>query len=89
LFDLYGPLDSPKTMLMETVDPTQWIWYIRMPSPIQEAAMSLGMDTWCIQHVCLSSDSWQSNDTISYKTQYLHFKQPHNNVFQWRLSIGL
>jgi hypothetical protein len=23
LFDLYGPLDSPKTMLMETVDPTQ------------------------------------------------------------------
>ena len=58
-------------MLAETVDPTQWIWYLGTPSPIQEAATSLGMNTKCIQHICLPSNSWHSNDTISYQTAIL------------------
>ena len=32
---------------------------------------ALGMDMKCIQHLCLPSDSWQSNDTISYQTAIL------------------
>ena len=58
-------------MLAETVDPTQWIWYLGTPSPIQEAAMSLGMNMKCIQHICLPSNSWHSDDTILYQTAIL------------------
>jgi hypothetical protein len=75
-FDLHGPLDAPKTMLAETVDPTQWIWYLGTPSPIQEAVTSLGMNMKCIQHICLPSNAWHSDDTISYQTAISALKMP-------------